>query len=242
MGETKPPNDLVLTEAQVREVIELATRLPSSKEGISLSDLRQIARELDIDQDALDRALAEVLGRPSARFLMTRLGRLLVNRGRAVVGALIGSVLGWWSGFATDALREVINGMTVMKGSGAFIDVPVAIALILLTLLNSLSRWLDARRRDYVVETVATWGFFLAARALQDGYITQDGTRFVAMAVLTSCLWGWLTIRPRPGSQVRLEHAPGAQGAPSMEEAERTGLQRSAQLTVMASVLRIRTS
>jgi hypothetical protein len=181
----------------MREVIELATRIPSGEEGISLADLRQIARDLDIDQDALDQAITDVLRRPSARLRVTKIGHLLARHPRAIAGGLIASFLGWLSGHVTDALREVINGVTLMRGSGAFIDVPVAIALFSLTFLNSLSRRLSGRRKHYFIETLAMWGAFFLARSLQDGYITQDGTWFVAIALLGFGLWGWLIIRPR---------------------------------------------
>ena len=197
MGKDKLSEDLVLTEAQAREVIELATRIPAHAEGISLADLREIARELDIDGSALDQAITEVLRRPSARLRITRIGHFFVRRARAVAGGVIAGFLGWLSGHVTDALREVVNGITVMRGSGAFIDVPVAAALIALTFLNSLSRRLNGRRKDYFVETVATWGAFFLARSFQDGYVTQDGARFVVIAVLGFALWGWLIIRPR---------------------------------------------
>ena len=53
-------DDLVLSESQLRDIIERAARM-SEQDGVSIAELRRIAHELDIDPQAVDRALAQVL-------------------------------------------------------------------------------------------------------------------------------------------------------------------------------------
>jgi hypothetical protein len=52
---------LLLTEAQVREIIERAATMPTRRDDISVKELKAIASELDIDANSLERALDEVL-------------------------------------------------------------------------------------------------------------------------------------------------------------------------------------
>jgi hypothetical protein len=98
VDKNKIPDDLILSESQVRQVIELAAQMPTRRDGVTLAELRQIASELDIEQDALDQALKEVLARPSARLRASSLGHRLAHHGRALLGAIIGGSLGWLSG------------------------------------------------------------------------------------------------------------------------------------------------
>lgn len=56
MTHEKSPDDVVLTDAQVREVIERATRDVPRPSGISIAELRQMAGDLYIDPISLERA------------------------------------------------------------------------------------------------------------------------------------------------------------------------------------------
>src|SRR4026208_1779878 len=110
MPDEKLPGDLVLSEAQFRKVIELAVRVTPRSEGVSVAELRQIARDLDIDQESLARALSVVLAQPhrsqsTRSWLSTQatrlgmgLGRVLPRRGRLIASGLVGGLLGWLSG------------------------------------------------------------------------------------------------------------------------------------------------
>jgi hypothetical protein len=232
------PDDLMLSEAQVREIIELAARIPRRSDGVSLAVLREIAQELDIEQDALTRAIYEVLAkrpRPSLRLRLstwaTRLGlaldRFLPQRGRGIAAGLIGSFLGWLSAYIGSGLREVVNGITVMRGSTAFIDVPITLALILLTLANSLSRRTDGRLARYLAETVIAWGAFLTAWSFTHGGLTDDGVRVTLVCTSACGMWGWLIMRPpkswrNAGAPVMTPprtDAPGASHAPGDQNA-----------------------
>ena len=55
-----PEEDRVVSESQLRDIIERAARM-SEQDGVSIAELRRIAHELDIDPQAVDRALAQVL-------------------------------------------------------------------------------------------------------------------------------------------------------------------------------------
>lgn len=241
MRRDKLPDDLRLSEAQLRSVIELATRVPPRSEGVSLADLRQIAEELDIDQDALASALAVVLAQPSPprprrawlSRLATRLGRLadavLPRKGRLVVLGMVGGLFGWVDAWVSKGLHEVINGMTLTRGSTSYLVVRLVALLILLTLANLLSRRLDGRRVRYLAETVVTWGAMVVAWSVTMGYLTMDGLRFSALCVAVFGLWGWLLIRPRGGAHpLPMEAQPGSLPQTAPDPLDRESNARSA--------------
>jgi len=205
MGRHEFPEDLVLTEAQLRAVIERATRAEPRPEGTSIAVLRQIAAELDIDPAALERALDEVVGLPVRgkpvhswiNRRVTRLGHaldlVLPRKGRLAAGLLLGGSLGWLSAEVALGLR-LPSGMG-SSGSGAFVDVPITIALVLLTLANSLSRRLDGRFARYLAELAATWGAFVIAWGVTAGGVSGDLARGALLISMAAAVWGWLVVR-----------------------------------------------
>lgn len=207
MGRHEFPEDLVLSEAQLRAVIERAARAEPRPEGTSIAVLRQIAAELDIDPAALERALNEVVGlpvqgKPVRSWInrrVTRLGHaldlVLPRRGRLVAGLLLGGSLGWLSAQVALGLR--LPGGMGSSGSGAFVDVPITIALILLTLANSLSRRLDRRFARYLAETAALWGGLAVTWSITAGEATNDLVSLVLLVMAASAVWGWLVVRRR---------------------------------------------
>ena len=208
MSRDELPDDLVLSEAQVREVIELAARAAPRSEGVSLADLRQIALELDIEEAALADALRVVLARsPRSRPIRswlsrqaTRFGRVLSRflprRNRWITAGLVGGSLGWFSAYVAAAVLDVvINGVTYPRGSGFFIDAPVAILLVLLTLANSLARRVDGGRGRYLGEMLAAWSAFVVAWSVTHGHLTDDLVRFTLICLTALGLWGWWIIR-----------------------------------------------
>ena len=192
------PKDLTLTEAQFREVIERATRADLRDSGISLDILRQVANDLDIDPRELEVALRAVVAAPAPQSSMrdwfgridARIGHFLEDvlprRSRPAIGALVGGSLGWLSAHVA---------ATVETGANAFIDTPVAIALILLTAANSLSRRLDGRFAQFVGETIAMWTGFGLAWALTSGKVTGDLITWVLFCIAAATAWGWLVVR-----------------------------------------------
>ena len=66
MKRERLPDDMVLSEEEVREIVERAARELPASSGITVAELRQIAAELDIDPKALTRALDQVVGLPTA--------------------------------------------------------------------------------------------------------------------------------------------------------------------------------
>jgi hypothetical protein len=192
------PKDLVLTEAQFREVIERATRADLRDSGISLDILRQVANDLDIDPAELEVALRAVVAAPARRSSVrdwfgridARIGHfledILPRRSRSAIGALVGGSFGWLSAHVA---------ATVDTGANAFIDAPVAGALILLTAANSLSRRLDGRFAQFVGETIAMWVGFGLAWALTSGRVTGDLVTWVLFCVAAATAWGWLVVR-----------------------------------------------
>ena len=187
----------MLTESQFREVIERATRSELRDPGISLDILRQVAEELEIDPKELQQALHTVLAAPEprrpvdwTRRIDARIGHLLEDilprTGRSVVGALIGGSLGWFSAYVA---------MIVDTGANAFIDVPVAVTMVLLTVANSLGRRLDGRFGRFVGETAAMGTAFGVAWALTHGDVTGDLATWVLSCIAAATAWGWLVVR-----------------------------------------------
>ncbi len=213
------PEDIVLSDAQVREVIELAARAVPPANGVSLAELRQIALELDIEERALENALRVVLGRVPAptpirswlSTLATRLGvalsRFFDERGvrrRWLAFGAVGGTLGWFSAYSSALLYErVINGMTIRTSSTFLVDAPITALLILITLANSLSRRVEGDRTRYLLDTAATWFAFSTGWALTYGAVTDDLMGGLATFTAALGLWGWLIIRPsKPGDDV----------------------------------------
>ena len=233
MAPEGPSDKWILTDQQVRRVIGLATHMPPSTEGISIAELRQIARELDIDDDAFERALnavmsSESLPPPAPSWLSSRalqVGRvidsILPQRARLLALGAVGGFSGWLDAYADSLLRGVINGETIMHGSTSYLVVRLSILLSLITLANSLSRRLKGNRNRYLAETVATWGSLAAAWSLTTGYVTTDLLQFVAISIVGFGLWGWLIIRPEApadGLAVRAHPAEPLSNKPTSQD------------------------
>ena len=230
MGADHLPDDFTLSEAQFRKIIELAARLPAPRDGVTLTQLRQIAAELDIDPEALAGALSAVLATtPDRRFprrwwssQALRIGlamdRFLPGKWRLATLATLGGFLGWLDAVVGLGMRRVVSGMTIMTGSTSYLVIAIAVFLSCLTLANSFSRRLNGGRRRYLVETAVTWGSLALAWALTHGSATDDLLRFLAWSLAGSALWGWWIIRPAGGPHARLAGeaatpAPGSPGA-----------------------------
>src|SRR5688572_15236570 len=155
MKKRQPHQDLVLTDDEVRDVIQHALREESARGGITITELRQIAAELDIEPRALELALDQVVGlpipgKPIRSWLkrrMTKLGRLadafLPQTGRLVGLGLFGAIAGWLNAFLPTITFNP--------------HYPIAAAMIGVTLANLLSRRLDQKLRRFITETLATW-------------------------------------------------------------------------------------
>ncbi|MDX1393166.1 MAG: hypothetical protein R3195_02200 [Gemmatimonadota bacterium] len=192
MPEDRPDEDLLLSEPQVREIIERAARREPGADGVTVAELRQIARELEIDEPALNNALEEVLGQtpptPAAgswfRRQVARLGGLLDDilprRGRLLSGVALGAALGWSS---------------AAFSPGSEMDVPVGLAMVLLTVANSLSRRLYGRFERFVAETVGMWSAFAAFWSVTYGGPTGDLATWVGINLVAATIWGWFVVR-----------------------------------------------
>jgi hypothetical protein len=220
MSKEELPENVRITEAQLREVIERAARMPAHSEGISIAELREIGDQLDIDPRALAAALQEVLGSPAplmprprvarrvARSLRASVRRALDRMSAAVartipasgaVAVAAGAASGLVAGLFSHALRETIvigtQTVSIMHGSTAFIDVPATLALIALTILNSLRRRGSRDFGRYLRDTVATFAGFTALWSLSSGAgLTDDIVVFAVSSVVLLAIWGRLII------------------------------------------------
>lgn len=196
MTDREIPKDLVLTEWQFREVIERAARAEAREPGITVEVLRQVAAEAEIDQKKLESALRAVLEastpvepdipRSPRRSLGEILGDILPRRGRDVVFALVGAWLGWFSAHI---------GNTLNSGAMGFVDVPIGLGLIAISLLNSVNRRVDGSVRRFILESVATWAAFDIAWSITHGRVSDDIVTYFISCVAGASVWGWLFVR-----------------------------------------------
>jgi hypothetical protein len=196
MTDREIPKDLVLTESQFREVIERATRAEAREPGITVEALRQVAVEAEIDEEKLESALRAVLEAKTPADLATPpsgrrslgeiLGDILPRHGRAVVFALIGGWLGWFSAHI---------GNTLNSGAMGFVDVPIGLGLIAISLANSVNRRVDGSVRRFIMESVATWAAFDIAWSITHGRVTDDILTYLLSCVVGASVWGWLFVR-----------------------------------------------
>ncbi len=222
MSKSEIPDDAMLTEAQFREVIDRATRAELRDPGVTIDVVRQVAAELNIDEHQLERALRVVLAPPDADRIPapplrgSAIGRalndILPRRGRALVFAVIGAALGWFSAHI---------GNTLDTGAMGFVDVPIGIGLILLGLANSVNRRGDGRVRSFILESVATWTAFDIAWSVAHGRITGDVLTYFASSLIGASLWGWLFVRRGgPGAPSARSETAGPASKPAHESLE----------------------
>ena len=199
MTDREIPKDLVLTESQFREVIERAARAEAREPGITVEALRQVAAEAEIDQLKLEAALRAVLDSatpasaaavpPAARrSIGEMIGEVLPRQGRAIVFAIIAAWLGWFSAHI---------GNTLNTGAMGFVDLPIGILMLVLTLANSVHRRVDGRVGRFIAESAATWAGFTIAWSITHGRVTDDLVTWLASGVGAAAVWGWLFVRRR---------------------------------------------
>ena len=193
MNEPQRPDEIMLSDAQVRDVIERATRVVPERTGITVADLRQIAAELDIDPRAFEAALDQVVGLPEPgrpirswfkRHIAT-LGRFtdsfLPQSGRLIGSAIFGGVAGWLNAFL---MIFSLNG-----------HLPIAAAMVGLTVANLLSRRLDRDFPRYLAETFATWGAYAALWSITYGHVTQNLVSWIVVWTSLATAFGFLFVR-----------------------------------------------
>lgn len=193
MMKRKPPQDLVLSDAEVRDVIERAVRVDTDRAGVTIAELRQIAAELDIDPHALEVALDQVVGTPIPgkpvrswlKRQLTKLGRLadafLPQTGRLIGFAIFGALAGWINAFM---MTFSIN-----------VHYPTAAAMIGLTIANLLSRRLDRKLARYVAETLATWMLYAGAWSVTYGGVTDNLVVWFVFWTSQATMLGYILMR-----------------------------------------------
>lgn len=201
------PKDLQLTQTQLRDIIERAARAEPRAHGVTVPELRQIAEELDIDPWALEQALHDVVGlpypgRPIRSWLhrqVTRLGHLcdqiLPQRARLGSGILVGGFLGALSALASVSVEFTVDGTTYSRGGAAIMAVPIAVAMILLILANSLSRRLDGRLGRFLAESASMQISSGVSAALVIGSVTDDLVTWTLTMIVGATIWGLLVVR-----------------------------------------------
>ncbi|HUF50241.1 MAG TPA: hypothetical protein VMN60_05375 [Longimicrobiales bacterium] len=197
MKKKRLPGDMMLSEDQVRDVIERAAREVPESSGITVAELQQIAAELDISPKALERALDDVVGlnaadRPVRGWLdrqVAKLGRhvdpFLPRRGCVVLGAIFGGVAGWLNAFL---MTFAING-----------HYAIAAAMVGITFANLLSRRRGRQFPRFLAETLVLWVAYAVAWSATYGGVTQNLIVWVALWTSMATLFGSLLLRD-PGA------------------------------------------
>lgn len=193
MTQPQLPDDIVLSDAQVRDVIERAVRVVPERSGITVAALREMAAELDIDPRALEAALDKVIGLPVPghpvrswfKRQIATLGRftdsVLPQSGRLIGSALFGGIAGWLNAF-----------LLVFSLNGHF---PIAAGMIGLTVANLLSRRLDRDLPRYLAETFALWGAYAALWSITYGQVTQGLVGWIVLWTSLATVFGFLLLR-----------------------------------------------
>jgi hypothetical protein len=193
MGKSDLPEEIVLTEAQLRKIIDRAVRMQDPADGVTIADLRQIAAELDIEPKAIERAIDEVIGLPIPghpvrtwfKRAFTKLGhevdRYLPEKGRLLIGVAFGYVAGWLNAFVPD-------------GFGVNTHYPTAVAMVGFTVLNLLSRRLDRSLLKFLREAVAMWLVYGIAWSITHGEPTQNLIAWVTLWISAAGVTAWFSM------------------------------------------------
>jgi hypothetical protein len=208
MKKWQPHQDPVLSDAEVRDVIQRALREESTRGGITIAELRQVAAELDIDPRAVEIALDQVVGlpipgKPIRSWLkrqMTKLGRVadafLPRTGRLVGLGLFGAVAGWLNAFLpTFAFNP---------------HYPIAVAMIGVTLANLLARRLDQKLRPFIAETLAMWLLYGVAWSVTYGGVNDRIVFWVIFWMSQATMLGYIVMRDRPDADADLRVSTAA--------------------------------
>ena len=201
MEKDSTPDEVRLTEEQVREVIERAARLPARRDMVSVSELRQIAAELDVDPDALDQALAGVLAAENVPATKGGLARKLR-------GGLAGGILGAGSALIGAALNYFFNDIIVTMTSSLFVDTSVTLALVWLTLSALRHNRRDGRFRDYLLEVGTLWATFVGTWSLVHGGMGSDVNALGTIGITLSVVVGLVALRPKLPPRIGALPAP----------------------------------
>jgi hypothetical protein len=198
MKKRRPPQDLVLSDAEVRDVIDRAVRTQTRPNGVTIAELRQIAAELDIDPNAFEQALDQVVGMPIPgkpirswlKRQMTKLGRLtdafLPQTGRLIGFGMFGAIAGWLNAYLMDFS---INA-----------HYATAAAMIGLTAANLLSRRLDQKLARFITETLAQWVLYGAAWSVTYGGVTDNLVIWVVFWTSQASMLGYILMRDATGT------------------------------------------
>lgn len=193
MKKRQLPDEIVLSDAEVRDVIERAVRVVPERNGITVADLRQIAAELDIDPRALEAALDQVIGLPVPgrpirswfKRQIAKLGRItdsfLPQSGRLIGSAIFGGIAGWLNAF-----------LMVFSLNGHYL---IAAGMVGLTVANLLSRRLDRKFPRYLAETFATWGSYAALWSITYGHVTQNLVAWFVLWTSLATVSGFFLVR-----------------------------------------------
>jgi hypothetical protein len=198
MSKDERLDEIELTDDQIREVIERATRISTDLDRISFKELRAIANELGIDSVSLERALSEVMvadvprsrpeGAESKTGFWTRGPRALLSGSAGWVVGLIHAQLGW---VATTA----VGGATVELGSSGRVDGMVTMALAAASLTSLISNRKGARLNRYLVEVSTIWSGYYVAWVILRGTPSAPINLFASAGLAISMAVGAIALR-----------------------------------------------
>jgi hypothetical protein len=221
MKRRQPNQDIVLNDTEVRDIIQRALRDESTRSGITITELREIAAELDIEPHALERALDQVVGlpipgRPIRSWLkrqMTKVGRIadafLPRTGRLIGLGVFGTIAGWLNAFLPTFTFNP--------------HYPIAAAMIGITLTNLLSRRLDQKLRRFIAETFTTWLLYGVAWSATYGGVNDRIVFWVIFWASQATLLGYILMRDGPGADSGVQVSASAR-EPSSPVAPDQGL------------------
>lgn len=156
--------DVRLTEADVKAVLERAVRIEAGVSSVSVAELGSVAREAGISEEAVIQAVWEIL---EERRIAKRLAAEPLPPPAAPA-----SPLRSWLRAAGFALAGSVAGASAEAEGG------LALFAIGLLLIASAFRAFHHRRegsqRDFQLELVSAWAGFIAGFGIVDGGLDED--------------------------------------------------------------------
>ena len=192
------PDERRFSDDEVREILELALRQPPASSGLTLAELREIAEEIDLDEASLRRAVEVVMergereGAAVADDATSEGHREEVNVRRSMAYTALGAALGLFTTFVEGGGLDGVLGRQTIPGSGAFIDVPVTLLLVILSLVLARRHWSPRRPWSFALEAGALWAGFAAGWTMGHGSVTGDLLGLVGTALLSIGALAWL--------------------------------------------------
>jgi hypothetical protein len=189
--------DVRLNEADVKTVLERATRLEGRRNTLSVAELSSVATEAGISEEAVMQAVLEILEErrvargterttplPPAPVSEPVAEREPMRRPESALMSFVRS--------AASVAVGALSGMIANAGDGAAMF-SVGL-LIIISAFRAFHHRTYGTQRSFQLELVSAWAGFVAGFGLVDGGIEEDVIGVSATTWFISAMWGGLIV------------------------------------------------